>query len=111
MRLHLNDFVRRWTEHVADPGYKTVRNWGLLAPGQQGRLDRARELLGQAPSPVAPEPAGSGDAESEPTVRCRKCSAPMVVREVPPALIALSPAANIALRTRASPFFARVAAA
>lgn len=110
MQLHLSDFVRRWTEHVAEPGFKTVRNWGLFAPGQQSRLDRARELLGQAPSPVAPEPAGTGDAEPEPTVRCRKCSAPMVVRELPPALIALSPAARAVLRTRASPFFARVAA-
>lgn len=107
MRLTLDDFVRRWTEHILDPGFKAVRHWGLLAPGQQHRLDLARDLLGQVPSPAPADP--TTDAELEPAVRCRKCHALMSVRELPPALIVLSPDARAILRTRASPFFAQVA--
>lgn len=101
IRLHINDFVARWSEHVAEPGQKTVRYWGLLAPGAEARLDLARAALGQRPTPEPDEPAESDDGE--PVVRCRKCGAPMTVRELPPTPIVLSRAARSMLHARASP--------
>ncbi len=108
MSLSLDAFVRRWADHVPDPGFKTVRHWGLLAPGQLHRLDLARALLHQAPSPVSPEP--DADAELEPTVRCPRCRAVLSVRELPPAPVVFSPAASRILRARGSPLFVRAAA-
>lgn len=106
MRLGLDPFVRRWSEHVADPGQKTVRYWGLFAPGAKADLDRARELLGQEPVPEE-APTEPGDAEAAPC--CPKCGAAMTVRELPPALPVLSRTASAILRSRASPLMRNVA--
>lgn len=99
-RLRLSDFVARWSEHIVEPGMKTVRYWGLLAPGAKARLDRARLLLGQRATPEERETAVD---EPEPAVRCRQCAAIMTVTELPPRQVELSPAARSMLRTRASP--------
>lgn len=106
-RMHPNELVALWSEHIAEPGQKSVRYWGLLAPGAKARLDAARLALGQRPSPE--ERDAAADAP-EPVVRCRRCAAIMTVRELPPSQVELSPAARLILRTRASPVFRRVAA-
>lgn len=105
--LGLNDFVTRWSEHIADRGQKTVRYWGLLASPNKAALDRARDLLGQRPTPED-KPKETGD-EAEPTVRCRQCNAPMVVRELPPTPVELSPAARAALHIRDAPLLRKAA--
>lgn len=100
MTLTLDDFVHRWSEHIADRGQKTVRYWGLFAPCAKPALDLARELLGQVATP--PEKLKEpGDAE--PAVRCRKCGAAMSVRELDPTKPVVSAAAFGILRSRASP--------
>ena len=101
MTLSLGEFVSRWSEHIADTGQKTVRYWGLLAPGATGRLDQARAALEQDPVPAdEPDAVAPDDA---PTVRCPRCAAPMTLYELPPEPVALSPAAMALLQPRAPP--------
>lgn len=101
MRLPLGEFVERWSEHVPEPGQKTVRYWGLLAPNATRELDLARELLGQVPIPPEKpvEPGGDG----EPVARCRTCGAVMVVRELAPTKPVFSASACAMMASRASP--------
>ena len=70
--LSLADFVSYWSEHIADPGQKTVRYWGLFAPGAKADLDRARHLLDQDPTPRREVPrrrAGRRAGRLLPTLR------------------------------------------
>lgn len=106
MRLTIDEFVHRWSEHIADHGQKTVRYWGLLAPGAKRELDLARELLGQEPTPPeVPEQPGDG----EPGALCRQCGAVMTVRELAPTKAVLSASAWAMMPSRASPFTRDVA--
>jgi hypothetical protein len=106
LSMHPNDLVSRWSEHVAEPGLKTVRHWGLLAPGAKSSLDAARRALGQLPSPKDRDPSEL----PEPVVRCRHCQALVTVTELPGRPVELSPAADALLHARASPVFAGLAA-
>lgn len=106
-RLHLNDFVARWSEHIVERGMKTVRYWGLLAPGAKASLDAARLALLQRATPEERETAPD---EPELVVRCRKCAAVMTVTELPARPVELSPAAQAMLRARAPPPSRSVAA-
>ena len=69
--LSLADFVSYWSEHIADPGQKTVRYWGLFAPGAKANLDRARHLLDQDPTPDEKSP--DDRTADEPVVCCPHC--------------------------------------
>lgn len=48
------DFLRRFLQHVLPSGFKRIRHYGILAPGQrQVLLERARQLLRAAAEVVA----------------------------------------------------------
>lgn len=101
-RIGIDDFISRWSEHVHPPGLKTVRHFGLLAPGNRARLEAARLLLDQAPLP--PE-ASADDEPPEPVVRCRRCQRLMTSRDLPPSQVVFSAAAQKLLPLpRGSPF-------
>ena len=106
-RVHLNEFVQMWSEHISEPGMKTVRYWGLLSPGYTILLDLARAALGQSP---APEEHSSSEPVPEPAVRCFKCAAVMTVRELPRSELQFSPEASAIIRARAPPWFPWAAA-
>lgn len=101
LRIGIDDFVNRWSEHVHEPGFKTVRHFGLFAPGNRNALDAARLLLSQAPLPAEPS---ATDEPPEVLVRCRHCQRPMTHRELAPTQVIYSPAAQRLLRARDSPF-------
>jgi hypothetical protein len=49
--LSVNEFIRRILQHVPRPGFRTVRGFGLYAPGAGEKLRRARKIVGQLPPP------------------------------------------------------------
>ena len=57
MTLPLSEFIRRLRLHLLPPRFVKIRHYGLLANrGRQGRLARARALLGAAEAPAPPGP-------------------------------------------------------
>jgi hypothetical protein len=76
--LPIEEFVRRWGETIPPPDLKTVRHWGLLAPGNRTRLNIARDLLGQEPAPPPPAenpPCDEDDQGRRPEhMTCSKCA-------------------------------------
>lgn len=67
MRLHPNEFLRRYLQHVPPKGLHRVRAYGLLHPAARGQLRQLQLLL--APKSTAPaEPA-------KPTTTRRRCPA------------------------------------
>lgn len=109
-RLTLDDFVARYSEHVLEPGFNCVRHYGLFAPGNRELLDAARALLLQSALPM--ERSADDPPAPEPLVRCKRCQQPMLlVRELPPTQVVLSPTAHLSLHARASPFLRWEAAA
>jgi len=81
-------FVRRFVQHALPRGFRKVRYYGLLAPGNvNSRLARAFELLESRPAPAprdpAPDPTCAPDVEPRP--RCSRCGERAVgVWELPP---------------------------
>ena len=81
-------FVRRFVQHALPRGFRKIRHYGLLAPGNVGtRLARAFELLDARPSlpPGGPAPDPTCDPNLEPRPRCPRCGERAVhVWELPP---------------------------
>jgi hypothetical protein len=85
--LTIDEFLRRWSEHVPLPGGHMVRAWGLYASTQRPKLERCREQL---PEKEASQvlPTGSEDDSPQdrdhPWEQCPVCQQPMVVTQVLP---------------------------
>jgi hypothetical protein len=59
------EFVRRFLDHVLPTGFVKIRHFGLLASvNVKGRLERARQLLGDSPSTSSPATDGGPDPSS-----------------------------------------------
>jgi hypothetical protein len=71
MTLGVEEFARRFLQHVLPKGFVRVRHYGLLANrGRDQKLSQCRQLLAQAHGaspPVAVQPA------AEQSSRCRSC--------------------------------------
>lgn len=72
-----SEFARRFLQHALPKGFRKVRHYGLLAPGNKDRLARARELL-EAPQPApdrepAPDPTRDPHEDCPPTPTCPAC--------------------------------------
>jgi hypothetical protein len=87
LTLAVEEFLRRWSEHVPLPGIHTVRAWGLYASTQRRRLEQCREQLPEedklreTPSVVEEEPPRDRD---HPWEYCPVCQRAMVVTQVLP---------------------------
>ena len=84
MTVSIDEFLRRWSEHVPLPGVHMVRAWGLYASTQRPKLQRCREQL---PDPEAPgEPPNQGEEQpyGHPWEQCPVCQQPMVPIQVLP---------------------------
>jgi len=70
-------FVRRFAQHALPSGFRKLRHYGLLAPGNaQKRLARAFELLGAEPSQAPrriPAPDPREDPRDAHILRCPRC--------------------------------------
>lgn len=73
--LSTEEFGRRWVEHVADPGFKRVRRYGLYAAPCKAKLAVLRELLGAEPSRPARASEG-GALPPAPLPTCSQCGGP-----------------------------------
>jgi hypothetical protein len=86
LTLKVDEFLRRWSEHVPLPGVHTVRAWRLYASTQRRKLEQCREQLPEEEAP----PERSRLAEEEPRDRdrpweqCPVCHREMVVIQVLP---------------------------
>jgi hypothetical protein len=69
------EFARRFAQHVLPKGFRKIRHYGLLAPGNRLKLDLARSLVtrGQPATPPEPTPAPTVCA----TGRCPDCGEPL----------------------------------
>jgi hypothetical protein len=86
LTLKVEEFLRRWSEHVPLPGGHTVRAWGLYASTQRRRLEACRvqlpeEAARETPSVGQEEPAPDRD---RPWEQCPVCQQRMVVTQVLP---------------------------
>jgi len=85
LTLSVQDFLGRWSEHVALPGVHTVRAWGLYAARQRGALARCRAQLPEPPALSAP-PARLQPRSLSPhrEQRCPVCQRPLLLTQVLP---------------------------
>jgi Putative transposase/Transposase zinc-binding domain len=82
LTLSVQDFLGRWSEHVALPGVHTVRAWGLYAATQRARLTRCRAQLPPPPPDTAPEATHTQPYPDHPRHRCPVCHQALVVTRV-----------------------------
>jgi hypothetical protein len=85
LTLSVEEFLRRWSEHVPLPGVHLVRAWGLYASTQRPKLVQCQE---QVPGAEQPQEAPRGGADepsrdrAQPWERCAVCKQAMVVIQV-----------------------------
>ncbi len=92
--LPVEEFMRRFLQHVLPRGFVKVRYYGFFAPGNRHRLAQVRSLLGQRPKPpTAHESARTPHQPSQlPTARTvanrcvgwRRCRAAVPSATLPP---------------------------
>lgn len=80
--LLVNEFLRRWAEHVPPFGLHMVRRWGLYASRSQDELRTARLQLTGLPTSDSIEP----DSPPLPAIsdKCPECHAKLVRVEIVP---------------------------
>lgn len=85
LTLSVEEFLRRWSDHVPLPGMHTVRAWGLYASTQRKQLAECRAQL---PEQEAMRERPHGTAEhpprDHPWEQCPVCHQGMVVTQVLP---------------------------
>jgi len=81
MTLSPAAFFARYLPHLPQPRVQALRAWGLYAPAQRLRLQRARAALGQPPVedplPLTPEQFIARFARTPEAARCPRCGAPL----------------------------------
>lgn len=81
LKLPVDEFLRRWSQHIPPAGMHTVRAYGLYATGQRAKLNLARNLLAQ--EPIEPEAIAvpgmlQPASASQDLSRCPTCNAQLV---------------------------------
>jgi hypothetical protein len=85
LTLRVEEFLRRWSEHVPLPGVHTVRAWGLYASTQRQKLDQCRAQLSEEETPrPLPQRTATPLERDRPWERCPVCQQPMVPTQVLP---------------------------
>jgi hypothetical protein len=87
LTLTVEEFLRRWSEHVPLPGVHMVRAWGLYASTQRPKLERCREQLPEQ-EPLRETLGGVEDTPprdpNRPWEQCPVCQQPLVPVQVLP---------------------------
>jgi hypothetical protein len=85
LTLRVEEFLRRWSEHVPLPGVHTVRTWGLYASTQRRRLEQCREQLPEPdPTRETRSRAENVPHRDHPWEQCPVCRQGMIVIQVLP---------------------------
>jgi hypothetical protein len=77
MTLGLDEFLRRFCLHILPSRFVKIRHYGLLANrGRDGRIERARQLIGET-TPEASAPAArelpAEEKPAKPQLTCENC--------------------------------------
>lgn len=83
LRLSAEAFLGRYLAHVPVHRKRTVRSYGLYAPGCKARLDSARKSIGQPPTAaIAPIEWAAFITRHRPdAMRCRRCGGALRMAE------------------------------
>ena len=76
MTLSLDEFLRRFCLHILPARFVKIRHYGLLANrGRDGRIERARQLIGAPPAETPPAQAETPTeaANVKPQLACVHC--------------------------------------
>ncbi len=85
LTLSVEEFLRRWSEHVPLPGVHMVRAWGLYASTQRPRLAHCRDQLPEKDTTQEkPREAEERSPDNHPWEQCPVCQQPMVIIQVFP---------------------------
>jgi hypothetical protein len=84
LTLSVEEFLRRWSEHVPLPGVHTVRAWGLYASTQRQKLDQCRAQLPEDAPRRLPQRTAATPERDRPWERCPVCQQPLVPTQVLP---------------------------
>lgn len=87
MSLPIAGFLRRYLQHVPDPGTRVVRSYGLYAPSQREALAVCRAQLGQGPvgiPAVLDWQAACSQRGADHPERCPRCGRLLVCSGVIP---------------------------
>lgn len=73
--LGVEEFIRRFLQHVLPKGFVKVRYFGLWASASRGKLETARRILNDHHTAIGKKPLRTATSESapRPTPRCPKC--------------------------------------
>ena len=85
LTLEVEEFLRRWSDHVPLPGVHLVRAWGLYASTQRPKRAECREHVTGAERPQEPPRVGLDESphnRDHPWEQCPVCHQPMVVIQV-----------------------------
>jgi hypothetical protein len=87
LTLSVEEFLRRWSDHVPLPGVHTVRAWGLYASTQRKKLEECREQVMGEERPQEPPRVGTEESPRDrdrPWTQSPVCQQPMVPVQVLP---------------------------
>lgn len=85
LTLSVDEFLRRWSEHVPLAGVHTVRAWGLYASTQRRKLAECREqVTGEERPQERPRVSAEAPPRDRPWEQCPVCQQPMVPVQVLP---------------------------
>lgn len=73
--LDVEEFIRRFLQHVLPKGFVKVRYYGLWASACREKLGKARRILEDHHAAIGkkPPPTATAETVSRPTPRCPKC--------------------------------------
>jgi hypothetical protein len=76
--LDVEEFTRRFLQHVLPKGFVKVRYYGLWASACRPKLEKARRILEDHHAAIGKKPPRTATSESasRPTPRCPKCGCP-----------------------------------
>ena len=82
--MTIEEFIRRWIQHVPEPRSVRARSYGLYAHGKKAELDECRRLLGQQPvKPVEKiDWRDLFEQWDEYSGKCPVCGKPLIPSEV-----------------------------
>jgi hypothetical protein len=83
--LPVEEFIRRFLQHVLPKGFQKVRYYGFFAPGQRHRLGQVRTLFKLAAPPLASASRTQANPSAHPPrILCPTCGQPMRLSQTLP---------------------------
>jgi hypothetical protein len=75
--LPVEEFIRRFLQHVLPKGFVKVRYYGFFAPGNRRLLAQVQSLLGANAKPDAPDEPTATALPAQSPPHCPRCGQPL----------------------------------